>query len=188
MLGVDEWPRELAIAELFCGRGNGLCVLEGMGFKNLRGVDLSVELLKQFGGRSPLFVGDCRSLHFPTESLDAVVIQGGLHHLPNLNADLVKTLDEIARTLRPGGRLLIVEPWRTPMLDAIHRMASQPLVRRIWSRVDALQTMIEREADTYFEWLSKPALIQRAINGRFTAQIRKIAFGKLMYLGRKPTS
>ena len=40
-VGAVNWPRESAIVELFCGRGNGLKALASLGFQSLSGVDLS---------------------------------------------------------------------------------------------------------------------------------------------------
>ena len=40
-IGASQWPRDARIAELFCGRGNGLRALATLGFTNLEGVDLS---------------------------------------------------------------------------------------------------------------------------------------------------
>ena len=49
-VGASDWPRGAAIAELFCGRGNGLRALAALGFTDLRGVDLSEELLASYDG------------------------------------------------------------------------------------------------------------------------------------------
>ncbi len=87
-LGVDQWSKDLAVAELFCGRGNGLRTLRQLGFANLEGVDLSPRLLKQYDGDVPLCVGDCRDLHWPDNHKDVIVVQGGLHHPPTLPHDL----------------------------------------------------------------------------------------------------
>jgi SAM-dependent methyltransferase len=185
-LGVVSWPREWQIVELFCGRGNGLAVLEQLGFENLRGVDLSPSLLEQYRGKAALHVGDCRDLLLTTESTDAAVVQGGLHHLPQVLDDLPRVLDEILRVLRPGGRVVIVEPWSTPFLQCVHFAARQRFLRRAWPRIDAFQVMTEREAETYFRWLSMPEEILAMVTARFEVERCHRRFGKLMFVGRKP--
>jgi len=54
-------------------------------------------------------VEDAMALTFADASLDAIVMTDVLHHIP----DVAKFLSEAARTLKPGGRLLMIEPWRT---------------------------------------------------------------------------
>ena len=94
ILGAQSWPRDSEVVELFCGRGNGLEALSGLGFEHLEGVDLSDTLLAQYRGKARCYVADCRSLPFPDRSRDVLVVQGGLHHLEALPDDLIRTLDE----------------------------------------------------------------------------------------------
>jgi SAM-dependent methyltransferase len=54
---------------------------------------------------------DCLALPFRASSVDAVVGLDVLHHL----TDPVRFLIESRRVLRTGGRLVLVEPWNTPM-------------------------------------------------------------------------
>jgi SAM-dependent methyltransferase len=76
-LGVVQQPRHLRVVALFCGRGNGLVVLEELGFRHLEGVDLSASLLQRYRGTATLYVADCRELPFEDGSRDLVIIQGG---------------------------------------------------------------------------------------------------------------
>src|SRR5438045_4762428 len=114
--GAAQWPRDAEIVELFCGRGNGLVALERLGFTRLEGVDLSPRLLAQYKGPAKCMVADCRKLPFLDRTKDVLVVQGGLHHLPNLPADLEQTFSEMQRVLRKTGLVIFVEPWRTPFL------------------------------------------------------------------------
>ncbi|MCA9178536.1 MAG: class I SAM-dependent methyltransferase, partial [Planctomycetales bacterium] len=69
--GIQELPRDSAIAEIFCGRGGGLVALARMNFTNLQGVDLSEQLLLQYEGEADLHLADCRELPQTDQSLDA---------------------------------------------------------------------------------------------------------------------
>ena len=117
-LGAREWPRDAEIVELFCGRGNGLHALERLGFSHIEGVDLSPRLLAQYRGAATCSEGDCRNLSFPDQSKDVLIVQGGLHHLPVLPDDLEQTIAEMHRVLKQNGRVMVVEPWRTPFLES----------------------------------------------------------------------
>src|SRR5579885_547085 len=123
-LGAAQWPRDSRIVELFCGRGNGLHALSRLGFRNLEAVDLSPRLISQYQGPAIRYVADCRRLPFSNRSKDAVIVQGGLHHLPLLPDDLEQTFAEIHRVLKPEGRVMFVEPWRTPFRTFALRAAS----------------------------------------------------------------
>jgi ubiquinone/menaquinone biosynthesis C-methylase UbiE len=184
-LGMSTWPRNSRIVELFCGRGNGLKALADDGFYNIEGVDLSEDLLSQYQGDATLYVADCRKLPFADSSVDIMVVQGGLHHLPLLPTDLELVLIEVNRVLRLGGRLVIVEPWLTSFLQLVHLAARQKLLRRMWGKLDAFATMVEREEATYMQWLSMPTVIIKSLDRVFTRVKLSIAFGKVEYVGVK---
>lgn len=186
-LGVTKWDREARIVELFCGRGSGLHALQALGFQNLCGLDLSSDLLGRFEGSARLIVGDCTQLHFEPESIDVFIIQGGLHHLPQFPEDLERCISEMARCLRPGGKVLVVEPWNTPFLNFVHACCNSPL-RNLWGKLDALATMIEEERETYERWLAQPRTIRTLMRARFDFETERTRFGKWMVVATKPTA
>ncbi|MHC5048210.1 MAG: class I SAM-dependent methyltransferase, partial [Planctomycetota bacterium] len=118
------------------------------------------------------------------ESRDVVAVQGGLHHLQSL-ADLERTLGEIHRVLRPGGRLLVVEPWKTLYLRCAHAACGSAIFRRMWGKLDALAAMIELERETYERWLDQPRAVLAALRKVVEPQILRIAWGKLMLVGTR---
>ncbi len=183
-LGALNWHRESVIVELFCGRGNGLKALASLGFQSLSGVDLSETLLRYFDGPARLYVGDCRELKLLDRSVDVVVVQGGLHHLPDLPGDVEKTLSEVRRVLRPAGRFVVVEPWKTTFLRLVHRACNLSIARRAWGKLDALATMIDRERATYERWLAQPDQILQLLRTHFDPEQQRIAWGKLTFVGR----
>lgn len=182
-LGVRQWPNSAKIVELFCGRGNGLHALERLGFMHLEGIDLSAHLVSQYRGSATMHVGDCRELPFETESRDVLIVQGGMHHLPELPGDLDRTLAEARRVLRPGGKFVAVEPWLTPFLRFVHFVCERKVARAMNAKIEALHTMIENERKTYENWLSRPAEILALLDKHFQRERRHIGFGKLMFVG-----
>ena len=184
-LGADAWSRDAQVVEIFCGRGNGLHALSRLGFTRLEGVDYSPALLARYTGPAVCTVVDCRALPFPEASRDILVVQGGLHHLLELPSDLERTLAEVARVLRPGGRFMVVEPWLTPFLRFVHTMAFFPPARSIWGKLDALATMIEHERPTYDQWLGQPEVVLQSLRRRFAVEQCTMSWGKLRFVGRK---
>lgn len=63
---------------------------------------------------------DATKIDLPDSSLDAIVMTDVLHHIPNIDA----FLSEAIRTLRPGGRVVMIEPWNTkwskPIFKYLH--------------------------------------------------------------------
>ena len=154
-----------------------------VGFDRLSGVDLSEDLLRSYRGPARLYLGDCRDLKLPEYSLDVVVVQGGLHHLPDPIGDLDRTLVGVRRVLRPRGRLVVVEPWSTPFLSLVHAVSRIGVGRRLWRKLDAFATMVEREGDTYFRWLSKPEPILDLLRSHFVPEREEFSRGKLTFVG-----
>jgi ubiquinone/menaquinone biosynthesis C-methylase UbiE len=182
-LGARQWLRNSEIVELFCGRGNGLIALQRLGFTRIEGVDLSPRLLAQFKGSAKCTVADCRKLPFADRSKDILIVQGGLHHLPMLPDDLDHTFSEMQRVLRTNGRVMFVEPWRTPFLTFVHFISEIPAVRRISRKMDAFATMTEFEIRTYEQWLGQPELIKKIARAHFVPVHEYFAWGKWNFVG-----
>ena len=184
VLGAADWRRDARVLSLFCGRGNEMVALERLGFTALHGVDLSERLVRLYRGAGHRFVGDCLSLPVRTASQDIAVVQGGLHHLPDLEAHLPAAVAEAHRVLKPGGRFMVVEPWQTPFLRFVDWAGHGPL-RRAWDKLDALTTMNDYEGATYRRWLASPDFVLSALARRFTPERSHQRWGKLLFVGRK---
>jgi ubiquinone/menaquinone biosynthesis C-methylase UbiE len=182
-LGAGQWPRDSEIVELFCGRGSGLIALHRLGFTRLEGVDLSPRLIAQYRGPAKCIVADCRKLPFASNCKDILIVQGGLHHLPDLPADLEQTFAEMQRVLRKDGCVMFVEPWRTPFLDLIHFVSEIPLIRRLSGKMDAFATMVENEIRTYKQWLNQPESINKIVRDHFVPVQESTAWGKWSFVG-----
>lgn len=182
-LGVSSLPRDSRTVELFCGRGNGLHALSRLGFTHLEGVDLSARLVGLYQGPGQCYVCDCRQLPFPDQSKDVLIVQGGLHHLPTLPESLEQALAEARRVLGKGGRLIVVEPWRTPFLTLAHFVSEIQIVRRCSAKLDALATMTELERQTYEQWLSQPQLVLNLLHRYFKPVHESFAWGKCRFVG-----
>lgn len=68
-------------------------------------------------------IADARHLPLSDQSLDAIVMTDVFHHIP----DVGQFLHEATRCVRPGGKLVMIEPWPTPWSKLIYtRLHSEP--------------------------------------------------------------
>lgn len=177
--GFEAIDRDARIVEIFCGRGNGLVALQQMGFRRLEGVDLSDSLLEEYRGDAQLHLADCLDLPLEPGAYDIVIVQGGLHHLPDMPNDLERSLAGVRRILKPDGRFFVIEPWKTPFLVLAHAITDLRLVRKVYAKGDALATMTERERVTYEQWLGMPQPIHAAFERHFQLLQWQTRWGKL---------
>lgn len=68
-------------------------------------------------------VVDACDLPWPDRSLDAIVMTDVFHHIP----DAGRFLREAARCIRPEGKIVMIEPWRTPWSEWVYtHLHSEP--------------------------------------------------------------
>lgn len=130
------------LVELCCGRGDALA-LPGLNYGRGVGVDVSTAMLsagvQALRDRRALLVqGDATSLPLRDEACDAVVVLGGIHHVP----DRAALFREVARVLEPGGRFY----WREPVDDFLPWRALRALIYRLSPNLDhATEEPLRRE-------------------------------------------
>jgi demethylmenaquinone methyltransferase/2-methoxy-6-polyprenyl-1,4-benzoquinol methylase len=131
-MGMDRHWRRLAAAAVVqpgdkvldscCGTGD-LAIAVARAGGRVTGLDFSERMLERARGKAPELEwvqGDALALPFADESFDAATVGFGVRNL----ADLEAGLRELARVLRPGGRLAVLEITRP-------RGALQPFFR-LW--------------------------------------------------------
>jgi len=98
------------ILDVGCGLGEAARYAEGADYF---GVDLSKVLVHRGRNRRDriLVVASADALPFPNDTFDRVTCMGLLHHLSR--EQILLTLQEMTRVLKPGGGLVLVEanPW-----------------------------------------------------------------------------
>jgi SAM-dependent methyltransferase len=122
------------VLEYGCGPGSYAFFLADLGASVL-GIDISTTAIEQAqaaareGGHDNVEFRqlNAESLDLPDASFDLVCGTGILHHL-----DLSRAYSEIARTLRPGGSAVFIEP-----------LGHNPLINRFRRRTPALRTVDE---------------------------------------------
>ena len=106
--------KDANVLEVGCGRGVGIEVLlDRLGARQVTAFDLDPAMVEsaqrrlrsRLGDAVRLSIGDATQIAHPAASFDAVVDFGIIHHVQEWQ----QAVAEIARVLRPGGRLLFEE-------------------------------------------------------------------------------
>jgi ubiquinone/menaquinone biosynthesis methyltransferase len=164
---ADVRPGERAL-DLAAGTGDIAFAVAARGAKTI-GLDITHRMLQLARLRSsgakagqaafvPLINGDMAALPFATASFDLVTTGYGLRNVPDLNA----AIEEIARVLKPGGRLLSLDFNRPE--NSIVRGAYLGYLTIVGS---TLGWLLHRDPDTY-RYI--PASIRRYPGARGVAE------------------
>lgn len=89
-------------------------------------LELAADKIRGRGASIRLLQADAMALPFPDGAFDACTVAFGLRNMPDYEAAVV----EMARVLRPGGRLVVLEmtPLRVPVLRTLFRWYFDRLV------------------------------------------------------------
>jgi len=122
---VAQLSRGKRLLEFGCGNGANALRLCGQAM-HVAGIDISdvaVEIGKSRAAESGIdnvdfFAMDAEKLRFENDSFDVICGVGILHHL-----DLVRAYGELARTLRPSGHAIFIEPLgHNPVINLFRRV------------------------------------------------------------------
>lgn len=109
----EEWYR--TIASLFAPEERVLEIGSGAGFlKEFMPGLITSELFPVPGVERII---DAQKIDFDDASLDGIVMTSVFHHIP----DCEHFFEEAARVLRPGGRVVMIEPWNNIWAGLIYR-------------------------------------------------------------------
>ncbi len=166
LAGTSDWPYA-KVLEVGCGTGFFLLNLKQAGVVGEGHVtDISPKMVDvaRRNGRALGFdiegrVADAESIPYPDRSFDLVVGHAVLHHIP----DVERSLREVLRVLRPGGRFLFAgEPTRYG--DAVARRLS----RLTWSattRITRLPVLSEwRRPQEELDESSREAALEAVVD------------------------
>ncbi|HLA43885.1 MAG TPA: class I SAM-dependent methyltransferase [Aggregatilineales bacterium] len=119
-----HFQRGQIIADLGCGAGVFTKELHERGLQ-VFGMDISSGLAKLARASMPdvaFLVGDLEFMPVKSNSLDAIMLMGVIHHFP----EPVRMAQEIFRILKPGGRFVAFDPNRANPFFYLYRVKASP--------------------------------------------------------------
>lgn len=129
-------PRDALALDLGTGTGDLALELAGQGAARVVGADFSQEMLFAASAKTaarrvgiPLVMADALRLPFPDETFDCLTNAFLLRNLTDLQAGLA----EMARVLRPGGRLVCLDITQPPSgpFGAVYRLYFRSLLPQL---------------------------------------------------------
>src|SRR6516165_3444223 len=112
------------VADLGCGSGAFTALLRDAGYRVV-GIDISPKLIAVGRQKHPgleLVEGDVENLPFESDSLDAVLLSGLVHHFP----DPRQCAAEVFRALKASGRFMAFDPNRMNPFMWLYRDHASP--------------------------------------------------------------
>lgn len=104
------------------GCGTGHFVEKYLPDYDVYGIDIAEEMVKYAKNRMKnVQVADAQDLPFEDNYFDTIFARGLIHHLPNPGLGV----KEMSRTLKPGGRVLFVDPLKSFLSDLPRKIANK---------------------------------------------------------------
>jgi len=181
----EDIGEDSRLLDLFSGSCETLYGLKIKKYKNLYGGDISRDLIayaeENFPGLN-LVVQDSKSPPFKSNQFDFVIVQGGFHHLNNLE-EIKDVLKEIKRMLKKDGIFICTEPAKTFVLKIFLTFLKTPFYKfikytRYW------KMMLDKEKTTYYHWLDNFDIILNILNKEFKTLYLKKGMVTLFFKGK----
>lgn len=146
MANIQPHPFD-ALLEVGCGPGELLALLaQKYPDAETFGMDLSEGMIAQAQKKLyppiELRIGDVEEMPWPQHRFDLLICNAAFHHFP----DPLKSLAEMCRVLKPGGKVVIADPWWSKIIRlAINGYLKSPFNYsgdfRIYSRQEMEQLL-----------------------------------------------
>lgn len=121
-------PKDAKIAEIGCGFGDRIEILNEMGYTDVLGVDIDEYMVEKAKGNGlNVQFGSLEQTGLESATFDAILVENVFHHI----SEYEKALDEINRILKRGGTLSLIEPYFSIFRDLLDFLTFKTPTRKI---------------------------------------------------------
>jgi SAM-dependent methyltransferase len=141
------------ILDLGCGSGEALKLLKRRGFINLRGIEPETKLFQHDNSDDMIRQGNCLDISNIKEPYDVILMFGVLHHLHTFE-EMQQCLQNILRTLAPGGFFYSVEQWRNLVRSIAMKLVRDTPVGKLHPMLRIERELLRLERKELDYWLT----------------------------------
>jgi SAM-dependent methyltransferase len=142
----------IKILDVGCGSGEALKMLKMRGFTHLRGIEPEAKLFQQNNPDNMIRQGNCLELKDVGEPYDIILMFGVLHHLHTFE-EMQRCLQNIVRTLTPGGCFYSVEQWRNLVRSIAMKLVRDTPVGKLHPMLRIERELLRLERKELDHWL-----------------------------------
>ncbi len=177
----------MSVLDVAAGTGTSSVALMSAG-ASVTAVDLSEGMVAEGKRQNPevdFVLGSATNLPFPSDTFDVATISFGLRNI----SDPQEALEEMARVVKPGGKVVVLEFSKSPRLvrpfhSAYLRFVA-PLLARVASRAGAAYDYLSESILDWHDQAQLSALMRDA--GLSNVEYRNLTFGAVaIHRGTKP--
>ena len=180
-LALTKIPKDSHLLDVACGTGDFSITAKKIGVSKITGLDLSMEMLKEFHKKSDWSRGNivqavAEKMPFAENSFDNITVGFGVRNF----YDIKKGLEEFYRVLKPGGKATVLE-LRLPkhkffkLLYNFYFNKVLPIIGKIISNNDVSYTYLPNSVALFDKQVKVDKLMQEI--GYNNVEVHRFTFG-----------